>query len=216
MGMQKGKQIIIRLKTNTKLAMKLQMKLQMDRMRKFQKRMNKKQQRLWIQNHNYSKSKHPMTKFGANAAGASTRLKQWRRMKLNHFTKYYKTKQLLIKEWMLRNAKYYNAKRLRGFRFRNQKEYIPYTKHTVTIHEPFQTEWFSKNDGYPLTAKDPRTDRFVNPWNSESTNGFKRLADIWRWKKTRMIGYDLTHSLDKNKNNNNNNNSHTNDDNNNN
>jgi N-acyl-phosphatidylethanolamine-hydrolysing phospholipase D len=60
-----------------------------------------------------------------------------------------------------------------------------YVRYVVTIDEPSQKEWFSP-DGYPLTSKDPDTDRYVNPWNSESTNGFKRIQEVWRWKKTRF------------------------------
>eukprot|EP00547_Thalassionema_nitzschioides_P010037 CAMPEP_0194224582 /NCGR_PEP_ID=MMETSP0156-20130528/37827_1 /TAXON_ID=33649 /ORGANISM="Thalassionema nitzschioides, Strain L26-B" /LENGTH=575 /DNA_ID=CAMNT_0038956223 /DNA_START=252 /DNA_END=1979 /DNA_ORIENTATION=- len=65
---------------------------------------------------------------------------------------------------------------------------LAFTPYVVKMDEPFKTQWFSQPGGYPLTAKDPRTGRFCNPWNSISTNGFKRLEDIWRWKKTRFTG----------------------------
>ncbi len=61
----------------------------------------------------------------------------------------------------------------------------PYSRYAITIEEPFQKEWFTE-DGYPLTSRDPVTGRFLNPWNSESTNGFKRIVDVWKWKKTRF------------------------------
>ena len=60
-----------------------------------------------------------------------------------------------------------------------------YTRHAITMQEPFRKEWFTPNGGYPLTSKDPTTGRFVNPWNSQSTNGFKRWEEVWRWRKTR-------------------------------
>lgn len=63
-----------------------------------------------------------------------------------------------------------------------------FRSYAVTIEEPFRKEWFTK-DGYPLTSRDPVTGRFLNPWNSESTNGFKRIVDVWRWKKTRLDGF---------------------------
>ena len=71
-------------------------------------------------------------------------------------------------------------------KFQNMSSH--YVRHVVTIDEPFQKEWFSP-EGYPLTSKDPLTDRYVNPWNSVSTNGFKRVEEVWRWKKTRMVGF---------------------------
>ncbi len=81
-------------------------------------------------------------------------------------------------------------------RLRLIKDWIRYSYYTVTLNEPFQREWFTKH-GYPLTSRDPETDRFVNPWQSQSTNGWKRLVDVWNWKKTRLFGYDMKHSLEK-------------------
>eukprot|EP00557_Chaetoceros_sp_GSL56_P000309 CAMPEP_0176503520 /NCGR_PEP_ID=MMETSP0200_2-20121128/15408_1 /TAXON_ID=947934 /ORGANISM="Chaetoceros sp., Strain GSL56" /LENGTH=526 /DNA_ID=CAMNT_0017902819 /DNA_START=240 /DNA_END=1817 /DNA_ORIENTATION=- len=63
-----------------------------------------------------------------------------------------------------------------------------YSRYSITINEPFRKSWFTL-EGYPLVSKDPYTGRFVNPWNSESTNGFKRIDEVWKWKKTRMIGF---------------------------
>jgi L-ascorbate metabolism protein UlaG (beta-lactamase superfamily) len=51
-------------------------------------------------------------------------------------------------------------------------------------------------EGYPLVSKDPYTNRFVNPWNSESTNGFKRIDEVWRWKRTRIIGFSEVSTAD--------------------
>eukprot|EP00563_Minutocellus_polymorphus_P001671 CAMPEP_0181042854 /NCGR_PEP_ID=MMETSP1070-20121207/12382_1 /TAXON_ID=265543 /ORGANISM="Minutocellus polymorphus, Strain NH13" /LENGTH=769 /DNA_ID=CAMNT_0023121115 /DNA_START=36 /DNA_END=2345 /DNA_ORIENTATION=+ len=56
-----------------------------------------------------------------------------------------------------------------------------FTKQVVELDEPANTSWFD-SDGYPRTARDPVTGRFVNPWNSESTDGQHSLADIWRWR----------------------------------
>jgi N-acyl-phosphatidylethanolamine-hydrolysing phospholipase D len=82
--------------------------------------------------------------------------------------------------------RFLNKTRRRSDRIKGtiQKMSSHYVQHVVTIDEPFQKEWFSP-EGYPLTSKDPHTDRYVNPWNSVSTNGFKRVEEVWRWKKTR-------------------------------
>ena len=74
------------------------------------------------------------------------------------------------------------------------RDWVLYSNHAVTLDEPFQREWFTEH-GYPLTSRDPQSGRFVNPWQSQSTNGWKRLIDVWEWKKTRMIGYDMKHAL---------------------
>jgi len=50
-------------------------------------------------------------------------------------------------------------------------------------------------DGYPLTSRDPRTERFFIPWKSESTNGWKTFKDIWRWKSKDF--FELDHYEDQ-------------------
>ena len=56
-----------------------------------------------------------------------------------------------------------------------------FRKQVFELDEPAKKSWFD-SDGYPRTSRDPVTGRFVNPWNSESTNGQHSLADIWRWR----------------------------------
>lgn len=63
-----------------------------------------------------------------------------------------------------------------------------YIRRVVTIEEPFKSEWFT-DTGLPLTSRDPISQRFVNPWNSISTNGLKPFVEVWRWKKTRFFGF---------------------------
>ena len=56
-----------------------------------------------------------------------------------------------------------------------------YTNHVVVLDEPASASWFDA-DGYPRTARDAVSGRFVNPWNSESTNGKHNLSDLWKWR----------------------------------
>ena len=51
----------------------------------------------------------------------------------------------------------------------------------ITLTEPAQRSWFD-DEGFPLTSRDPETNRFVNPWMSESTNGESGLWNFLRWK----------------------------------
>lgn len=185
--LQKGKHIMIRLKMNTKE----QMKMHGSRLRKY------------ILDNTISSSN-----INSNTS-RRYRFRQWRRNKQAHLTNYYTHKRSIIKhktqhmwtkfrlhkasmkEWTLLYKK--NA-HTRYLNMKNDWAQYKYSKYAVTITEPFRKEWFT-NDGYPLTARDPRTGRFVNPWKSESTNGWKRLEEVWRWKKTRLIGYDIEHGL---------------------
>ncbi len=192
--LQKGKQIMIRLKVNTKE----QMKIHSSRLRKY------------ILDSTISTSNSTNNGIISNNKNSRRyRFRQWRRNKQVHLTNYYTHKRSIIKhktqhmwtkfrlhkasmkEWTLLYKK--NA-HTRYLNMKNDWAQYKYSKYAVTITEPFRKEWFT-NDGYPLTARDPRTERFVNPWKSESTNGWKRLEEVWRWKKTRLYGYDMEHGL---------------------
>ena len=59
-----------------------------------------------------------------------------------------------------------------------------YDRRVVILDEPAETAWFDA-DGYPLASRDPDTGRFVNPWNSQSTNGDHSFGELWRWRKER-------------------------------
>lgn len=53
----------------------------------------------------------------------------------------------------------------------------------ILLHEYSQPEWFD-SFGRPLTSRDS-TGRFVNPWQSQSTNGVHSIGTIakWRWQR---------------------------------
>lgn len=65
------------------------------------------------------------------------------------------------------------------------KERLKWENKIVVIDEPTRKDWFDCN-GYPLTSKHWLTGRFVNPWNSESSDGQKSLYEIWRWRFQRL------------------------------
>jgi N-acyl-phosphatidylethanolamine-hydrolysing phospholipase D len=227
------KQIMIRLKNNTKE----QMKTQIERMKK----------RVLLLEQNNPRIKKSIYQVNSRMKNLALnrrrkndtnrrRFKQWKVLKQSKITNYYKHKRSIIrhgtldiwkkirkqkdrllmkritvptmnmnmkmKDWVrkskrnARNAsqKMSNMKLKNAQDWKNIKNWILYSNHAITINEPFQKEWFSDH-GYPLTSRDPRSGRFVNPWKSESTNGLKRVEEVWRWKKTRMLGYDMTHGV---------------------
>jgi len=55
----------------------------------------------------------------------------------------------------------------------------------VVLEEYSKSEWFD-GLGRPLTARDS-TGRFVNPWQSQSTNGVHSLEIILRWRWQRFV-----------------------------
>lgn len=63
---------------------------------------------------------------------------------------------------------------------------------SLTLTEPSQQSWFDE-EGYPLTSRE-ETGRFVNPWQSQSTNGENGLRKFLRWKKEKImkkLGWDV-------------------------
>lgn len=148
-----------------------------------------------------------------SSATARDKIKQWGLAKRERMKLYYNDRKSRLKDdtatmlrslreksnnakarWELQASgrwnKFINQTRRRRERIKGRFRSIAsmYTKHAITIDEPFRKDWFTAQ-GYPLASKDPYTDRYVNPWNSESTNGFKTLEEVWRWKKTRMVGF---------------------------
>ena len=187
--LQRGRKVMIHLKSNK------------DKMKHKVKAFMKQQRPKFIQR---------LVNARVARKGDRLKFKQWNKSKRSHLVHYYRHNQALLRiksnNWIhfLRSQKTLihlhtknKLKRTRGvmndfihlYNNNNTKQ-IPFT-----IDEPFSNTWFSKDGGYPLTAKDPRTGRFVNPWNSESTNGWKRLGEVWRWKKSRIIGYDFKHGV---------------------
>ena len=57
----------------------------------------------------------------------------------------------------------------------------------VILEEYSKSEWFDEL-GRPLTARDS-TGRFVNPWQSQSTNGVISVGILLRWKWQRFLNF---------------------------
>lgn len=55
----------------------------------------------------------------------------------------------------------------------------------IVIEEPSRKTWFDA-DGYPLTSRHWITKRFVNPWNSVSTDGQHSLFLLAKWRLMKL------------------------------
>jgi N-acyl-phosphatidylethanolamine-hydrolysing phospholipase D len=76
--------------------------------------------------------------------------------------------------------------RYQGWKVRRQEQWRHLRLRTkrVTLTEYSKAEWFD-DLGRPLTSRDA-TGRFVNPWQSQSTNGVHSLQTILAWRFERM------------------------------
>lgn len=81
-----------------------------------------------------------------------------------------------FQSWKIRRQEQY-----RGWKLRRQLDWIR-TKQIV-LNEYSRPEWFDEM-GRPLTSKDS-IGRYVNPWQSQSTNGLHSVGTIlkWRWQR---------------------------------
>ena len=76
--------------------------------------------------------------------------------------------------------------RYQGWKVRRKEQWRHLRLRTkrVTLTEYSKAEWFDEL-GRPLTSRD-ETGRFVNPWQSQSTNGVHSLQTILAWRFQRM------------------------------
>lgn len=59
------------------------------------------------------------------------------------------------------------------------------TLQPVRVDEYSQPEWFCPTTGRPFTATDPTGHKFVNPWQSQSTQGIHALSTLLQWRYQR-------------------------------
>lgn len=117
---------------------------------------------------------------------AKSKIVEWRKSKQSRIQMFYDNKRSdltnklgrVSDQMKDRSARMKNLAQSHGF----------YLRKPVTIDEPMHPDWFT-SDGYPKTSRNPYTGRFVNPWNSQTTSGLKSLADVWKWKSTRLFGF---------------------------
>jgi N-acyl-phosphatidylethanolamine-hydrolysing phospholipase D len=100
----------------------------------------------------------------------------------------------MIRDTIKPSSSYYKRKLMALRILLANPKLVLYSQQLFTLTEPFEPSWFDP-DGYPLTSQDPHTLRYVNPWMS-SSNGWKSLKDVWKWKKDRVVDMSTRPSQD--------------------
>lgn len=85
-------------------------------------------------------------------------------------------------EWKSRQQERYQA--WKSSRRRLPSIHMPVVEKVSLVNEYSKAEWFD-DLGRPLTAKDS-TGRFVNPWQSQSTNGVHSFGTLANWRVQRL------------------------------
>ena len=87
-------------------------------------------------------------------------------------------------------SKYKSRRQAQYQRWNTKRNQVWVKMQRVLVEEYSKKEWFDEL-GRPLTARDS-TGRFVNPWQSQSTNGVHSLTTILRWRWQRFVRENIT------------------------
>eukprot|EP00934_Nitzschia_sp_Nitz4_P000551 Nitzschia sp. Nitz4//scaffold84_size84139//43342//45303//NITZ4_005199-RA/size84139-processed-gene-0.83-mRNA-1//1//CDS//3329559036//551//frame0 len=123
-----------------------------------------------------------------NPATFRSRYNGWKARRKDQYQGWKRKNYTRYQGWKLRQKERYQAwklrrqQQIRGWRQRRQDLLARSKK--VLVQEYSRPEWFDDH-GRPLTARDS-TGRFVNPWQSQSTNGVHSLPTLLRWQWQRM------------------------------
>lgn len=129
----------------------------------------------------------PKEANGAAGSPTTSTRKRFRRSITNR-TMNFKARQ--HRSYLASKQRFLNAKRLlreqatsRMTSFRGNMQQLWEWK-SLSLTEPAQADWFDQ-DGYPKTVRNAYG-RFVNPWNSQSTNGMQSLYKFFQWRMERL------------------------------
>ena len=113
----------------------------------------------------------------------------WKDVREEQYRGWKSRRQAQYRGWKFRRqAQYQRWKSRRQVQYQNwstqrNQEWIK--RGQVILEEYSKSEWFDSL-GRPLTARDS-TGRFVNPWQSQSTNGVISLGILLRWRWQRFV-----------------------------
>jgi len=125
---------------------------------------------------------------------------RWKMLRKNQYQLWKDRREEQYQRWKSRREAQYQGWKCRrqsqyqGWKSRRQAQYQRWNikrsqewikGRQVLLEEYSKSEWFDAL-GRPLTARDS-TGRFVNPWQSQSTNGVHSLETIIRWRWQRFV-----------------------------
>lgn len=139
-----------------------------------------------IHDRTLEKRKRIVTSSKLKYDNAKSKIVEWRKLKQSRIQTFYDNKR---SAWTNKLGRVSDQVKDRSVKMKNlAQSHGLYLRRPVIIDEPMHPDWFTP-DGYPITSRNPYTGRFVNPWNSQTTSGLKSLADVWKWKSTRLFGF---------------------------
>ena len=125
---------------------------------------------------------------------------KWKTLRKSQYQLWKDTREEQYRGWRSRGQAQYQGWKFRrqaqyhGWKARREAQYQRWNtkqnqewikRRQVILEEYSKSEWFDEL-GRPLTARDS-TGRFVNPWQSQSTNGIIPLPVLLRWRWQRFV-----------------------------
>lgn len=125
---------------------------------------------------------------------------RWKTLRKNQYQRWKDRREVQYQGWksyrqaQYRGWKYRRQTQYKGWKLRREAQYQRWNmkrneewikRRQVLLEEYSKSDWFDAL-GRPLTARDS-TGRFVNPWQSQSTNGIQSLEIILRWRLQRFV-----------------------------
>jgi N-acyl-phosphatidylethanolamine-hydrolysing phospholipase D len=111
----------------------------------------------------------------------------WKIRRKEQYQGWKSRRQEQYQRWKVRRREQYQVWKLKRQiqyqRWNDKRNEVWVRTRQILLEEYSQPEWFDSL-GRPLTSRDS-TGRFVNPWQSQSTNGIHSVETIlrWRWKR---------------------------------
>jgi len=108
-----------------------------------------------------------------------SRLLGWKSLRKEQYQGWKSRQKEEYQGWKSRRKEEYQ-----GWKIRKKEQYQQWKTKYVLLKEYSKPEWFDPIVGRPLTSKDV-LGRYVNPWQSQSTNGLHSPMTLlkWRWQR---------------------------------
>ena len=145
-----------------------------------------KRRRIWVKLWQRPKEEPPSVQIHTNMPSSSTLRNRRLRRSIATRTRNFKARHK--KTFLASKRRFLNAKQTLGEQAHDKmtsfRGNVRHSWKSLLLTEPAQADWFD-SEGYPKAVRNA-FGRFVNPWNSQSTNGIQSLSNFLQWRVQRF------------------------------
>lgn len=145
-----------------------------------------KRRRIWVKLWQRPKEEPPSVQIHTNMPSSSTLRNRRLRRSIATRTRNFKARHK--KTFLASKRRLINAQQTLGEQAHDKmtsfRGNMRHSWKSLLLTEPAQADWFD-SEGYPKAVRNA-FGRFVNPWNSRSTNGIQSLSNFLQWRVQRF------------------------------